>query len=453
MNRLPPEIISRIARFTIDEDAVDAKAMIPLTHICRYWRESIVSTPRNWTLISSGRVRLAELSLERCQAAPLELWLSMSQVEENPRFTALIAPYIQNTETLYAHSISTIGELTQALPDFLQSMPNLRSLSISSDLDTARQDVSTDPFGQLTLALTHLSLAYLPLYPSLRHLTTLTNLSLRAHRFDLHIDTLLDFLEANRVLENATLGVQPGAFRDSRRQVGIVNRLQSLSIHSTDAAWINAQISKIPLQKGARLEIYLRSKTEGLSDVLSGISVTHFSNQRLPTSIEYYPDRPSIGLLGPDGSFTFYGDPHFAKFPLFQLTNVKAFRLVRRALGLWEAQTLLAFPPLALQALETLTIEHELAVPHLLSTLFADPSASPSLKTLAFLGCHLDEFCMEALTKFVSNRKNTSSAWLYRIVIVSSKQDLPSAASIDALEGHVPVFDVRVGNKLPADLF
>ena len=462
VNRLPPEILSRIASELMDEHATDARLLIPLTHVCRYWRESIVSTAGNWTLISSERIRLMELSLERCQAAPLQLRLTMWQVEQHPTFTASITPYMQNTETLRIHYIRAIGKLVQALPNFPQSMPNLRSLSLLADSARADQleEVSSDPLGGPTPPLTHLSLWFIPLYPSLQRLTTLTNLSLITDRFDLHMDVLLDFLEANRALEHAKLSVlftRP-ALRDSRRRVGIVNRLRCLSIWSVDAAWINALISRIPLHNGARLEIKLHVQNAGLIEVLSGISATHLSNLQSPTSTECRPDDRCVELLGPNGRFSFTGNPHqtapFAEFSLFQLTNIKTFRLTRRALGpTMGAQARIAFPPLALPALETLAVEHELDVLHLLSALFADPSAFPSLKTMAFLDCHIDEACMEALTKSASDRKNTTSAQLYRIVIVSPGRKLPGVLSIDRLGEHVPVVDVRMGKKLPADLF
>ena len=453
VNRLPPEILSRIARF-MDRDATDARPMIPLTHVCRYLRESIVSTPGNWTLISSGRVRLSKLSLERCRAAPLKLQLSIPQLEKNPRFTALIAPYIQNTESLDICSISTIRELAQALQYFPQSMPNLRTLLLSSDPPSPRAHVSADPFEQLTLALAHLSLESVTLFPSLRRLTTLKNLSIANLQLDLHIDALLDFLEANPVLERASLTVRltQRAHWDSRRQFGIVNRLKILSIWSDDAAHTNAFISRIPLQRGARLEIYFYGGRAKLGGALSGISLTHLSNLQSPTFMEYCPDKKRIELLGPNGRFSFGGNTRqtapFAEFSLFQLTNIKVFCLTRRVLGPMDVRTRIAFPLLALQALETLAIERVVAIPHLLSTLFADPSASPSLNTLAFLDCCLDEACMEALTKFASDRKTTTSARLHRAIIVSSGQRLPDFASVNALREHVPVVDVRMGKVL-----
>ena len=71
MNRLSPEILSRITRCLLSEGANwDVSSIIPLTHVCRYWRESIISTPKNWMLISSEQEGLAALSLERCKAAP-----------------------------------------------------------------------------------------------------------------------------------------------------------------------------------------------------------------------------------------------------------------------------------------------------------------------------------------------------------------------------------------------
>ena len=456
MNRLPPEILSRIA-WLVRGYAIDAKPVVPLTHVCRYWRESIVTTPGNWTSISSGSVRLAELCLERCQETPLELSLVMYDVGENSEFTALIMPYMQNTETLRIRRISTIGELVRRLPDLPQSIPNLRTLSLSSDHDIARQDVLADPFGQSTLALRVLSLASLPLFPSLQRLTTLTNLTLHCRGLDLPIDTLLDFLEANRALENVTLDLTLSTFQNSRRRVGAVNHLQSLSTCSSDAAEINAFISRIPLQRGARLEIDLGGQNAGLSEVMSGIPVTHFLNLQSPTSSEYCPDDRSIELSGPNGSFLFKCDPHrtapFAGFPIFQLTNIKVFHLTRRASGLMDVQTRIKFPPYALPALETLTIKHELDALHLLSASLTDPSASPSLKTLAFLDCRLDGACIKRLTKFASDRKTTTSSWLYRVVIVTSGGNFPSVSSIDSLADHVPVVDVRMGKKLPADLF
>jgi hypothetical protein len=120
-----------------------------------------------------------------------------ARVRNNPGFSDLIAPYIQNTETLDLHSISPAVELAQTLRNFPQSMPNLRSLTLSSELEDTDLDWSNDPCEPLTSTLTHLTLNS---FLSIPH-SCVSGLSracrLTTTRFNLHLDTLLDFLEEN----------------------------------------------------------------------------------------------------------------------------------------------------------------------------------------------------------------------------------------------------------------
>ena len=102
-------------------------------------------------------------------------------------------------------------------------------------------------------------------------------------------------------------------------------------------------------------------------------------------------------------------------------------------------------------ALETFAVERETNL-SLLSPLLSNPSASPSLKTLAFLDCVLPEEFMKQLAWFTSDRKNTTSAWLNSVVIVNQEGIFPSIASIRGLEERVPVVEVRTAANLPMDL-
>lgn len=81
-----------------------------------------------------------------------------------------------------------------------------------------------------------------------------------------------------------------------------------------------------------------------------------------------------------------------------------------------------------------------------LSTLLPNPSALPSLKTLAFLIASSPK----KLTLFASDRKNTTLARRYHVVIVDEDGSFPSATSM-AMGKHVPVADVRFGTELPKD--
>jgi len=265
----------------------------------------------------------------------------MSQVRENPGFSALITPHIQNIGTLHINRISTIEELAQTFPDFPRSMPNLRSFSFSPSLGF-NQDWSTDPFEAFTPALTHLSLEFLPLYPSLLRLRTLMNLTIHNLSFDVHLDTFLDFLEGNRALERANIHIlfKPSSLQNLRGQDPFTNRLKTLLI-SSNAAGGSALISRIALQRGATLEASCDGGV-GLSDILSiASSLAHLQILHEATFMEYHPECGTFRLVGPNGTFSLAydrGNP-FSEFHLLHLTHAQAFHFIRcqLALGFWGA--------------------------------------------------------------------------------------------------------------------
>ena len=218
-----------------------------------------------------------------------------------------------------------------------------------------------------------------------------------------------------------------------------------------------ALISGIALQRGAHLEFSHSGSNVTPRGILSGVSTKHLSNLSSPTFIECKSYCRSIRLLGPNGGFLFRclngpEDPISELLPL-RLTDVREFRLIhRRSERATSPLRPTVFRPSLFPALETLAVSCDTDVSYLFFTMFSSLSSSPSLKTLAFLDCNLTEDFLEELRQFASDRKSTASAQLYRVVIVNSKGELPSVSSIDALEKHVPVVDVRMGKEFPKDL-
>ena len=464
VNRLPPEILSHVARCIPDEDETDASSIIPVTHVCRYWRNSITSTPENWTRVSSKRIGIAELSLNRCKAAPLDLWIHVGQGGITPGFSDLITPYIQNIKHLNVYSFSPQEKFFQTFEDLLPLTPNLQSLTLFGGMVDAPLDRPNDPCGQLLSSLTSLYLSSVPLYPSFLRLTTLKDFTIHHNRLNLRLDTLLDFLEQNRSLERAEIDVKftQDSLLDLRRRAPIKNRLRHLSISSHSAVDLYAFISNIVIQKGAHLELGLFDQNTGPEHARSVVSTVHQLNPRSYTSMEYRPIEGSvrtIQLHGPDGSFSLKRRPAeapFTEFPLPTLNNIQTFHLKRNVL---DPRARPRFAPTSLPlsflpALEMLVIEREMDALHLLWILFSNPSSSRSLKTLAFFDCYIDDEFMRGLIRFSSNRKgkSTTSAPLHRVVIVNSGGRLPPFTLIDELGKYVPVVDVRVGKVLPSDL-
>ena len=272
VNRLPPEILSYIARYLIENDKDDAISVVPLTHVCRYWREFIISTPEIWAFISGKNKDMTATCLERAKAAPLKITLRMPL---GSSFHDIFAPYLQNTRTLVVHSVSTIEELKSVFPNFPRSMPTLRSLELIRPQDTD-WDRTIDPFEPFAPPLERLQLTGVPLYASLLKLGTLTDFTLSDREFP-RLDTLLDFLEGNRSLERVTLDIYFTYLLGLERNIPM-KQLRYLSINCQDKRDAQALISTIRLRRGASLRIHLGGEHRTLSDFLPDVSASHLSN-------------------------------------------------------------------------------------------------------------------------------------------------------------------------------
>ena len=302
--------------------------------MCRYWRESITSAPENWTLISTDNIELAKLSLERAKAARVDVSIDMDLFgRAAPGFPGLVTPCSNSIDTLRVYNLLGWEGLNAAVPNFPRSTPNLQSLTLLCAYTSAKWDPSIDPFESVPPSLKRLTLFNVPLYPSLRNLRALTDLTLHYHRFDLSLDTLLDFLERNRSLESATLDIRftGPILRNSQRQEPIRNQLRHLSISCNNSVNAQVLISKIALREGAHLEISSLDQNTGLNDVLSGVPVTHLSNLSSPTYMEYHSYPRVIQLYGLNGTFSFSCSPSlatpFVEFPLLSLTAIRQFHL------------------------------------------------------------------------------------------------------------------------------
>ena len=301
--------------------------------------------------------------------------------------------------------------------------------------------------------LERLRLTGVPLYPSLLGLGTLTELTISDSNFDLHLDTLLDFLEGNHSLEMLTLEIffTDYLLLESQRKNVMKNQLRHLSIECRDTADARALISSIPLRKGASLYIRLSDEDHRLSDLLPDVSTTHLSNPPSPTFFQlgYESLTNHIILDGAGGKLSFHGTPllegSFVDFAVLPLANVRGVHLIYR-----EKITLnpLVFYPSYFPALETLTIDCGAGVSEVLSVLLSNSPPCPSLKTIGFLNCRLSEDFMEGLAKFASERRNSpTSTWLHRVQIVHYDGVFPSAASIRRLRKYVKVVEARIEDK------
>ncbi|KAF9784678.1 hypothetical protein BJ322DRAFT_861509 [Thelephora terrestris] len=485
VNRLPAEIISHIARCILElQEEFDAKPIVPLTHACQYWRNSIVSTPENWTRIFNGARGVAELSLERAKSAPLDVFLDLDSGKEFNYFDSdvgldvdvtldFLLPHAHNVAFLNCFGFASI-ELTKALPNFPKSMPNLRYLTLTGNgMDAQDRSRASDPFDFSTHTLRELSLEYFPLLPSFLSLRTLTKFELRGPCTNLHVDTILGFLERNRSLEHAIFCVDfEDSLRRSQRQTLAKTTLKSLLIYCYKGRDVKPLVSNLALRKGAALEI-LDFGSGGLTRLLSGISTNHLPGLSSPFSMEYQIFPRKIRLLCSDGSLSYTSSwtsdghtPFGEEFPLLQLADVRELRLKFYGPCFFSQSPLLPFPPLyhlpSFPSLEILVIDGSIdddsissiggPIKLSLSTMLPHLTSSPSLQTLAFLDCSITEDFMGELARVALDRKNHTSASLRRVVIVNSTGRFPPAGSVGRLKKCVSIVEVLEGKELPKDL-
>ena len=167
-------------------------------------------------------------------------------------------------------------------PGFPQSTLNLRSLQLFGDFRWSGDLV--DLFESFVPNLEYLYLACVPLYPSLLALVTLTEFTINDSSFNLHLDTLLDFLEGNHSLERVELDINftDPSLLNSRRRTVVKSGIRDLIVDCDGIADAQALVSHIPVRRGADLWICIGDETATLGDFLLDISVEHLSNPPSP---------------------------------------------------------------------------------------------------------------------------------------------------------------------------
>ena len=102
-----------------------------------------------------------------------------------------------------------------------------------------------------------------------------------------------------------------------------------------------------------------------------------------------------------------------------------------------------------LPALEILAISQTPFPRCLPSALTEEPVLCPALRTIAFLDCGINSSTIKELGEAITKRRDSTTARLYRVVVVNSTAALPDLASIKQLRKCVPCVEVRVDDKLP----
>jgi len=123
INRLPPEVLALIPSFLISY-----KDLVYTTHVCRYWRDTIIASPLLWSTLDNEKMcrGLVAACMDRCGDAPLDVFFS-SELHKNIPFlkkVVLRSSRIRKMHIPYSYTYQ-IGQISDA---FDAPLPLLREV-------------------------------------------------------------------------------------------------------------------------------------------------------------------------------------------------------------------------------------------------------------------------------------------------------------------------------------
>jgi len=456
VNRLPPEVLASCATFVSD---TDPRPIVTLTHVCRYWRRSISSNPRNWAAIATEWKGLVPLCLERAGAVPITVDITVSEVKGDTSFLDPLLSHVARVSHLSLTGYLSIEAVANDLPCLSAfPMPNLSSLELQQTEEPAELFPSSQaplpPVFQNVSKLESLRLTRTPLYSALFSITSLRELRLTGYTSLFHFEEFVEFLASNLKLEIAALDVRfvEGSVRTLPGRMVALTRLRHLSITCTEPIDAKGLLSRITLSRGVHLEVTSIGTDQPRLDSFLPSPPTPIQRALYPiTAIRFQYNPMGLRASGSNGSFSFRSSHPTSRRPeiyLFPAASVREFHVNMTPWPLFPAFLPWLLPQLP--GLETLVITHCASfLTAAFDSLVGQPLLCPSLKTVAFFNCTLTPEAMVEFGDVMAKRKGSGAAWLHRVVIVSSTGPLPDYASVQRLRQHVPHVDVRVDDKLP----
>ena len=457
VNRLHPEVIALCATFVSDTDS--PKPIIPLTHVCRYWRRAIASSPRNWTSIGSGWKRLAPLCLERSAAVPLSVKISASDIQGDEGFLQALVPHTSRIFDLSLTGYPSIESVANDLPGFFASpIGPLTSLELKQTDQPAEpfpsNDIPPHPLFQSVSKLKSLHFIQIPLYPAVLSITSLVELKLTGYTAPFDFGRFIEFLYSNPNLEFVTLDLQfaKGSVRITPKRKASLTQLQRLVLTCSSATDARALLSWVSIRRGSCITIQ-GSQSNSCTNLSLFLPQPPTSIRKLfaPIATVKYCSPRWFHIFGGGGQLSFQTSKVtssvYGELDLFVTTAVREFHVDVHTLD--PGGYYLSWPLKQLPALEALVFSETRLLSGSLSGLAEEPILCPSLRTIAFFDCMVTKDVVKELEEVLAKRRESTAARLYRVVIVNNTRSLPDLQLIHRLRESVLRVDVGVGSELP----
>ena len=250
VNRLPPEILSRVLLYRDREQDI-----VVATHVCQYWRSTLISTPSLWTFIqfqSAGDIDRAVAYLERSKALTVDISMELdsSQDLDVPRY---FAPHMSRTRSFAISGRFDAFTVSSLLTNPVPSLEHLKLHTEVSPVGTLDNFLAR----QAPLLPSAIFDGICPALQSPFPLPSLTVLSLRLLRNmgPLTISSLLRFCSSFPQLQELNTGIYCEIIHDvSSDQVVSLDSLVTLQY--TDHAAVGPFIPFLKLPRLSLLSVF-----------------------------------------------------------------------------------------------------------------------------------------------------------------------------------------------------
>lgn len=252
IHKLPPEILSRIPQFFPIRDLVVA------THVCRYWRTTLISSGPLWCNIDSAGPE-AFTCLHRSKGSPIHV--RVRKIPDDELLTRL-SPHIGRIKSLVLKSRWSVAQTVFAR--FTDPAPNLETLTVICHPSTAA--AGPVPSTLLTGDLPKLRSFTLQGLASdlenfvLPNLTYFEMSSVTSSPISITLTNLLAFLERSPLLETARIDFHGECIHDAPKQKMVsLKALRTLYISGSGLVGHgdNSLLARLELPKGVDATVTL----------------------------------------------------------------------------------------------------------------------------------------------------------------------------------------------------
>ena len=470
VNRVPPDVLAMIPTYW--EDSEGDMGLIRLTHVCRSWRETIMSRPLLWTRLDCTSVGKTKLYIERSKSCPLEICIRPARNAFYREQAFILA--IQHIDRLRTLSVS--GNPREVLPvlvkHFSRRVPLLNVLNINLVYPASIPPSSLFDGDLSSLRELSLTRVIMPLpWSDLSSLTTFN--FCHVPKDVILLSQLLDFFESVPRLRHIRLHNSiPNSSDAPTERVVFLPRLKDLSIIAQPPHSILLNHLSVPVGALLRLE-FTFSSGESPIPSYSPKSLENLENLShiTATNLFFGLERRSVWLNGPSGGLYIFGNrtqggsqpnigiTRFLRSLLDQFDISRSQRLAitlchYRPRNSAEIETWSVYQTLhSMEDLRTLTLARCINRPFIL-TLNPRKNSSktvlcPKLEELTLYIKNPGQYRINELLSMVKERASRG-AKLSAISIISLENAFLLAVEMSQLREHVARVEYRVGDVMPA---